>query len=105
MLKILALFVLAISLPLAAEAKMDRPCKKVMAACEAAGFKKGGHKEGKGLMMDCMKKLMDGEKVEGVTVAAEDMAACKEMHEKRMKNHMGDHMGKTKGDKQVHVAP
>lgn len=57
-----------------------KPCMKIKQACEAAGFTKGGHKEGKGLMMDCMKKLAQGESVAGVNISAEDMASCKEKH-------------------------
>lgn len=60
------------------EAK-DHPCKEIKEACEAGGFKKGGHKEGgKGLHVDCMKKLMDGETVAGVTIDAAKLSACKE---------------------------
>lgn len=57
----------------------EHPCKKIQAACEAAGYKKGDHKKnGKGLFMDCMKKIKDGGSVEGVFVPAEEVNACKE---------------------------
>jgi hypothetical protein len=64
----------------------DHPCKEVKEACEAAGFKKGAHKEGKGLWMDCIQKLKEGQAVAGVTVPAEKLAACKakkESHEEK----------------------
>ncbi|HTL13269.1 MAG TPA: hypothetical protein VL588_12315 [Bdellovibrionota bacterium] len=67
--------------------KGEKPCMKVKAACEAAGFKKGGHKDGnKGLHVDCMKKIMGGESVEGVTVSSSDVDACKA---KRAAHHKG----------------
>ncbi len=61
----------------------NHPCKEIKSACEAAGFVKGGHKEKKGLHMDCMKKIMNGESVEGVSVDSAKVSACKEKKEKR----------------------
>ncbi|MBS1985310.1 MAG: hypothetical protein JST16_14170 [Bdellovibrionales bacterium] len=65
----------------------EGPCKKVVEACEAGGFVKGGHKEGKGLWKDCVANVVDGKAVPGVTVDAPTVAACKakraEMAEKR----------------------
>ncbi len=55
------------------------PCEKVKEACEAAGYTKGGHKKDKkGLFADCMKPLMDGKSVNGVTADAAQVSACKE---------------------------
>lgn len=71
----------------------EGPCLKLKQACEAAGFEKGKHKEKKGLMKDCLKPLMHGENVEGVTVAAEDVTACKEKKEQH-KEHRKGHKGK-----------
>jgi hypothetical protein len=73
-----------------AEEKMgkDHPCKNLKAACEAAGFAKGKHKEGKGLWMDCLNKLKAGEAVPGVTAAPGEVDACKakmEAHHKSAK--------------------
>jgi hypothetical protein len=66
----------------AAEEK-EHPCQKIKAACEAAGFKKGDHKkDGKGLFADCMKKIKEGGSVEGVSVPADEVNACKEHMEK-----------------------
>ena len=62
----------------------EAPCKQIKAACEAGGFVKGGHKnDGKGLFKDCMKKILAGESVAGVTVPADEVAACKAKKEKR----------------------
>ena len=72
------ILVLSLALGYAAHAKGDHPCKEVKQACEAAGFTKGGHKEKKGLHIDCMKKIMNGESVEGVNVDAAKVASCKE---------------------------
>ena len=52
------------------------PCEKIKSACEAAGFTKGDHKDGKGLHKDCMKPIMSGQTVAGVTVDAGDLQAC-----------------------------
>lgn len=77
---ILTLICLSFTAPAFAEKEgKDHPCRKIKEACEAAGYKKGGHKDGgKGLHVDCMKKLREGQTVEGVNVSAEDLAACKE---------------------------
>ncbi len=55
----------------------DRPCQLVKAACESAGFVKGGHKDGKGLWKDCLGPLMDGKSVNGVSLGADQVNACK----------------------------
>jgi hypothetical protein len=56
------------------------PCAKLKAACEAAGYVKGGAKEGKGLLKDCMMPVMAGHPVNGVTADAADVASCKAAH-------------------------
>ena len=53
------------------------PCKNIKAACSAAGFTKGGHNDKKGLISDCMKPIMEGQSIAGVTIAAGDIEACK----------------------------
>jgi hypothetical protein len=60
----------------------NHPCKNIVSACEAAGFKKGGHKEKKGLWKDCVEPIKSGQSVEGVTVSAEDLEGCKAKREK-----------------------
>jgi hypothetical protein len=56
----------------------NHPCKEIKAACEAAGYKKGDHKEtGKGLWKDCVQPLAEGKSVAGVSVSADKIAACK----------------------------
>ena len=78
-----ALICLSFATPAFAGEEKDAPCKKIKAACEAAGYTKGGHKtDSKGLHIDCLQKLKEGQAVEGVSVSAEDMAACKEKKEK-----------------------
>jgi hypothetical protein len=81
----LVAFTLALSMaaPLASaevhESK-DGPCKRIVTACEAAGFVKGGHKSKdhpkKGLWKDCFRPIITGQKVEGVTVDAKDIQGC-----------------------------
>ena len=53
------------------------PCKEIKAACEAAGFVKGGHKSDKGLWKDCIQKIKEGQSVAGVNVSPDQVAACK----------------------------
>jgi hypothetical protein len=58
----------------------SQPCKKLMEACKAAGFVKGQAQAGKNIMKDCMKPLMTGQSVSGVTVDAGDIQACQAKH-------------------------
>lgn len=58
-----------------------KPCHEIKSACEAAGFKKGEHKEQKGLYKDCVQPIMEGKSVAGVTIGADVVTACKEKKE------------------------
>ena len=69
----------------AEEEGKNHPCKAVHEACEAAGFKKGDHKDKKGLYLDCVNPLLKGESVQGVTVQPDAVAACKAMKEQHHK--------------------
>jgi len=83
---ILSLTVSASLFAFSAHAGDSKPCQEIRTACEAGGFVKGGHKkDGKGLMIDCMKKIIAGESVPGVTVSPEQVSACKAKKEKRAK--------------------
>lgn len=82
---VMALVVLGSVSAFANEGK-NHPCKEVKAACEAAGFKKGDHKNNKGLWKDCIDPVMEGKSVAGVTIGSDVIAACKEKHaEKKAK--------------------
>ena len=72
------LALLALTLPLASSfaETHNHPCKEVKKACESAGFTRGGHKEKKGLYIDCMKPLKEGKSVPGVTVEKSILDAC-----------------------------
>jgi hypothetical protein len=79
------LFTLCLGLPASAAlaqgpAPAPHPCAKLKAACEAAGFVRGGAKDGKGLLKDCMMPIMSGHPVSGVSVDPADAAACKAAH-------------------------
>jgi hypothetical protein len=69
----LGMSALAANFALAQEAK---PCKNIHAACSAAGYIKGHHKEGKGLWKDCINPILAGQSVAGVTVNSADVQAC-----------------------------
>lgn len=64
----------------AEEMDPKHPCLNIKKACEAAGFVKGQHKQGKGLWKDCMDKLAKGETVPGVTANPTEIEACKAKH-------------------------
>lgn len=63
------------------EKKGQGPCKKIIEACTAAGFVKGGHKpkkgENKGLWKDCVQQIVSGQTVTGVSVEPSVIEACK----------------------------
>lgn len=71
-------------------------CKPVKEACEKAGFVKGGHKEGKGLIMDCMGKIAKGEKVEGVAIDPADptLKPCMDKMAMKKENMMEKHQAR-----------
>lgn len=82
----LALAVIAPRWAMANEEHKNHPCKEIKAACEAAGFKKGAHKDGnKGLWKDCIEPLKEGKTVAGVNVTPEQVAACKAKKEQHKK--------------------
>lgn len=59
-----------------AEAKKVKPCNNIAKACKAAGFNEKNKKNGKGTKANCILPLVNGKAVEGVSVAAEEVAAC-----------------------------
>ena len=75
-------------IPLVAWGAAD-PCAPIKAACEAAGFKHGGHSSGKGLMKDCIHPIVSGQQVSGVTVSPTDASACKTQVEKQPRHGKG----------------
>lgn len=79
--KLIALFLVStLSFSVYAEDKRDakdHPCNKIKTACMAAGYKQGEHKNKKGIQLDCMQPIVNGEKIKGVNVSSEDIATCK----------------------------
>ena len=73
----LATALLTFGLTVGISARAGHPCEKIREACKAAGFKKGDHKDKKGLMKDCVHPIMEGKTVEGVSVTTVDVDACK----------------------------
>lgn len=77
-------FVIIFSFALQAQAYNAKApeCQVIKMACDAAGYKPGGYLKGykkpkKAPAIDCLKKITDGEAVEGVSVAPQTIAACK----------------------------
>jgi hypothetical protein len=54
----------------------SKPCATIASACKSAGFTKGGDK-GKMFWMDCMKPVVMGQSVKGVTVDAATVKSCR----------------------------
>lgn len=52
------------------------PCAQIVQACRAAGFKKG-KLEPKRLYKHCVEPLLSGQSVEGVSVSADVIEACR----------------------------
>ena len=78
------------------------PCKQIEEACKAAGFTRGGA-AGKD-MRDCIKPLMHGQTVPGVTgISSQELAACKAKREERRMQ--GGGMGGGMGGGQPHSQP
>jgi len=74
---IMTVLVLLGSLSAYANNENSKPCQEIKTACETAGFKKGDHKEKKGLYKDCFQPILSGQTVAGVTVGADVVSACK----------------------------
>ncbi len=50
------------------------PCRTIATACKAAGFQR--HAKDKNLRRDCMKPILTGQTVAGVSVQPADVQAC-----------------------------
>jgi hypothetical protein len=86
--KIYPLFVLvSLFLSQSVFADMDdsKPCKNVAQACRAAGFDKSNH-----FWKNCMKPLLLGQTVKGVTIDPKIIAACRTDKINKMKKEMND---------------
>lgn len=54
----------------------DHPCQRVEAACIAAGYVKGGARQGRGLEKNCVNPLLAGAVVPGVSIDPAEVQAC-----------------------------
>jgi hypothetical protein len=71
------------------------PCKNIKSACEAAGYSKNGT-AGKHMWKDCLKPVLLGQSIAGVTVDAGDVQACRQKVAAKMQknaNQMAAPMG------------
>lgn len=90
MIRAFTVLVLIVGLPSLAFADHDAhhegPCKKIIENCEAGGYKMGAHKAtGKGVMIDCLNKILKGETVAGVTATPEEIKGCSAVKAKHHK--------------------
>ncbi len=51
------------------------PCKNIASACEKAGYTRNSNKK---FWFECMKPVLMGKTVSGVTISAADVKACRE---------------------------
>lgn len=57
---------------------VEGPCRRLIDACHEAGLsEKVARSKGKGLHVDCMKRLLSGERIDGISIPEADIAACK----------------------------
>lgn len=76
LLKVLILISLAgISSPTLAARSSGGACKNLAKACQAGGYTKGNSK--KRIGRDCLRPLLKGQTVAGVTVSPADLSTCK----------------------------
>ena len=54
----------------------DSACRRIEDACKAAGFAKGSHTKGKKLGQDCVKPIINGQVISGVTADAATVKDC-----------------------------
>jgi hypothetical protein len=59
-----------------APVNLKRPCMQIEQACTAAGYVKGEAKEGKGFHKNCMRPILKGQSVPGVSVNPSVVQAC-----------------------------
>lgn len=76
--RFITVLVLLSTVSVFAHGNESKPCQQIKSACEAAGFKKGDHKEKKGLYLDCLDPILAGQSVAGVSVGSDVVTACKE---------------------------
>ncbi|WP_133127766.1 hypothetical protein [Legionella nagasakiensis] len=63
----------------------DEPCKPIAQACAQEGYYIGGNKVGKGLVEDCIKPVISGEKtLAGTNFSDTQIQQCKMLLEKKM---------------------
>ena len=70
---------MAVSLP-----SWANPCMTIAQACMSQGYYKGGDKEGKGLVKDCVMPVVNGQKTLSTTFSADTMQQCKTMLDQKM---------------------
>lgn len=57
----------------------NNPCMKIAVACESAGYRLNDNMPGKNIWRDCVKPVIAGKTIAGVTVDPTDIQTCK-MH-------------------------
>jgi hypothetical protein len=83
------LLALLISQPVFADeaAAKEKPCTTIVKACLDAGYTQGDT-EGKQFWKDCMKPLVLGQAVSGITVDAKEVKTCRAAKIKELKQEL-----------------
>lgn len=71
---------------------MSNECHKIAKACIAAGYTRHSS-SGKLFWKDCMKPILLGQTVSGVTVSSSDVTTCKSLKIKKMQNELNELQG------------
>lgn len=75
---------------------MPKECSNIAKACLAAGYSRHAG-TGKLFWVDCMKPLLLGQSVSGVTVSNSDISSCKTFKINKMKNELKELQGNSTG--------
>lgn len=55
----------------------NRPCLNIAVSCESAGYTLSKKVPGKNIWKNCVKPILAGQTIDGVTASADDIKACK----------------------------
>lgn len=78
----------------------DHPCRSITRACKDQGYSLGSYRSsGKGLVKDCLEKVVAGKTLAGVQVDFETISSCKSKWKSR------DFMASQKSGQTSHRSP
>jgi len=66
----------------------SKQCEGIAKACKSAGYTREGASSGKQFWADCMKPILLGQTVAGVSITADDATACRQQKVENMKKEL-----------------